>query len=218
MFRFLNLANTLTMVSLVAALTSVAWALHGALGYAMIAMITAGVCDILDGMVARRTTRTPQEHQFGSALDSLVDVCAFGVAPAVLFYAVGMRSIAESILWVAFPLAVVWRVAYFHVVGLEESLDSRRRTYTGLPCTYAALILPAATLCGLYDGRLLRWSVGIAAAATAVLMVSTIAVPRPNRIAYATFLILAAIAIPVFFIYNTKLSPLPFPSTATMTP
>ncbi len=48
----MNLANAITLTSLVAALVGVALAIHGELGYAMIAMIASGLCDIFHGMIA----------------------------------------------------------------------------------------------------------------------------------------------------------------------
>ena len=48
--------------------------------------------DSMDGRVARMTgTNT----EFGVQLDSLADVCSFGIAPAVMAYAWGVRSLAD---------------------------------------------------------------------------------------------------------------------------
>src|ERR1700682_4027490 len=48
--------------------------------------------DSMDGRVARMTgTNT----EFGVQLDSLADVCSFGIAPAVMAYAWGVRSLLE---------------------------------------------------------------------------------------------------------------------------
>ena len=48
--------------------------------------------DSMDGRVARMTgTNT----EFGVQLDSLADVCSFGIAPAVMAYAWGVRSLTD---------------------------------------------------------------------------------------------------------------------------
>jgi CDP-diacylglycerol--serine O-phosphatidyltransferase len=48
--------------------------------------------DSMDGRVARMTgTNT----DFGVQLDSLADVCSFGIAPAVMAYAWGVRSLPD---------------------------------------------------------------------------------------------------------------------------
>src|SRR6267378_2497296 len=73
--------------------------------YAVVASLTGGadsfdraakaiglaiLFDSMDGRVARMTgTNT----EFGVQLDSLADVCSFGIAPAVMAYAWGVRSL-----------------------------------------------------------------------------------------------------------------------------
>ncbi len=60
---------------------SVVATLHGDYRAAAIALGFAFVLDGLDGRIARMTKT---ESDFGRAYDSLADVLAFGVAPAVL--------------------------------------------------------------------------------------------------------------------------------------
>ena len=50
---------------------------------ACVCIFLAGICDMLDGRVARLTGTT---SAFGAQLDSLADVVSFGVAPAWIFY------------------------------------------------------------------------------------------------------------------------------------
>lgn len=57
---------------------------------AAIAIIVAALFDGLDGMIARLTNTS---SDFGRELDSLADVIAFGVAPAVLAYIWGFRML-----------------------------------------------------------------------------------------------------------------------------
>ena len=77
----------------------------------------------------------------GPVLDSLVDACAFGLAPAALLYAYVGTHLA---LLVALSNACVCvlRLAYFERFGLTsvESSDY----YVGLPVTYSALFIPLA--------------------------------------------------------------------------
>jgi CDP-diacylglycerol--serine O-phosphatidyltransferase len=219
MFRFFDIANGLTLTALLAALGSVAFAVHGHVGYALVAMIISGLCDIFDGMLARRLSRSEVEQEFGGTLDSLVDGCAFGFAPSVLFYLAGMQSVPETILWALFPMCVVWRVTYFEVVGLQampanencegaaSAVDSTR-FYTGLPSTYAALLLPLASLLGFVDEHWFRWGVGLTALLLCWLMTSAIRVPKPPPLAYVAFVVMAIVA-SVLFIVNDSLLPAP---------
>jgi CDP-diacylglycerol--serine O-phosphatidyltransferase len=50
---------------------------------ACVCILLAGVCDMLDGRVARLTGTT---SAFGAQLDSLADIVSFGVAPAYIIY------------------------------------------------------------------------------------------------------------------------------------
>jgi len=54
----------------------------------------AVACDGLDGLVARATGTT---SDFGKELDSLADVVTFGVAPAMLAYVWGFRSLWPTV-------------------------------------------------------------------------------------------------------------------------
>lgn len=217
MLRFLDAANALTLVSLVAALSSAALAINGQTGFALVALIVSGICDIFDGMVARRLTRSENAQRFGGTLDSLVDACAFGFAPSVLFYCSGMRSVPEMIIWTLFPISVVWRVTYFEVIGMQSStgngeeepqMPSERpplRFYMGLPATYAALLLPLAAMLGFVGELWFRWGVGLTAGTLCLLMISSIPVPKPRPMAYIVFVLMAIVASTLFITYNTQL-------------
>jgi CDP-diacylglycerol---serine O-phosphatidyltransferase len=62
--------------------------------YAALAIGFAIPFDALDGRIARLTGT---ESEFGRELDSLADVITFGVAPSILAFAWGFRSLPESI-------------------------------------------------------------------------------------------------------------------------
>ena len=54
--------------------------------YAFSCLLVAGVCDLFDGVIARKCKRTKEEKLFGIELDSLVDVFNFIALPiAILF-------------------------------------------------------------------------------------------------------------------------------------
>src|ERR1700731_3577449 len=122
--------------------------------------------DSMDGRVARMTgTNT----EFGVQLDSLADVCSFGIAPAVMAYAWGVRSLPgldtenghhlAEFGWIAclvFLVCCAWRLARFNVQGMAPGGS---KNFVGMP-TPAAAGMIAALVHGfkepLHDWR---WSV-----------------------------------------------------------
>ena len=106
------------------------------------------VFDSLDGRVARMTgTNT----EFGVQFDSLADVVSFGVAPAVLAYAWGVRSVANLapagcarlghfgwLCCLAFLICCAWRLARFNVQGMAPGGS---KYFVGMPTPAAAGVI-----------------------------------------------------------------------------
>jgi CDP-diacylglycerol--serine O-phosphatidyltransferase len=77
----------------------------------------AAVFDVLDGRVARwRHTNSA----LGRELDSLADVISFGVAPAAIAYAAGLRTVLDQIMLMYFALCGLSRLARYNITA--ESL------------------------------------------------------------------------------------------------
>jgi CDP-diacylglycerol--serine O-phosphatidyltransferase len=103
--------------------------------------------DGLDGRIARLTNST---SAFGREFDSLADVITFGVAPAVLAYAWGIRAINEAfgppliehlrqIGWVvtfAYVICGAARLGRFNIEAVKPNTD--RRYFVGMPIPAAA--------------------------------------------------------------------------------
>lgn len=193
MLRFFDAANLVSLAALLAAAAACALAMRGFPAYAMIALIAAGIGDLFDGLIARRLARTEEQRRFGGRLDSLVDACAFGLAPCVLLYAVGFHAWFDSPLLAFFLCCAVWRLAYFDTVGLET--EGNTRYYTGLPTTYVALILPLVFLL-VFAGQ--EWFVNgmrMTVFAIAAAMVSPVRVRKPRGVAYGGFVLLAVVVV-----------------------
>lgn len=107
------------------------------------------VFDSLDGFVAR-AMRTSSE--FGKQFDSLADVISFGIAPAVLAYAWGVRAAALAsgspelrlvqLGWLAgffFLGCCAWRLARFNIQGMGGG----SRYFVGMPTPAAAGMIAA---------------------------------------------------------------------------
>lgn len=142
---FYNYTVILTYMSLISSVAGIYIAFNGKnIGYAVIALMLSGLCDMFDGKIARTRKRTEAEKNFGIQIDSLCDLICFGLLPAVIGYAIGMNKWYHIMILMAFTLAAVIRLAYFNVT--EEERQSKttenRKEYHGLPVTSVALILP----------------------------------------------------------------------------
>ena len=108
--------------------------------------------DGLDGRIARLTNST---SDFGREFDSLADVITFGVAPAFLAYAWGVRGLEEvygtqlvqhlrQIGWIvtfAYVICGAARLARFNIDTVKAS--GNRRYFVGLPIPAAAGVVAA---------------------------------------------------------------------------
>lgn len=89
--------NAITVLALCFGLTGVRFAIGEEWEKALAAIIFAGVLDGLDGRVARLLRA---QSRFGAELDSLSDVIAFGVAPAMVLFLWSLQY-APKFGWVA---------------------------------------------------------------------------------------------------------------------
>jgi len=119
---------------------------------AAIAIGLAYIFDSLDGRLARAMHT---ESPFGREFDSLADIISFGIAPAFLAYAWGVRALAitnapeglhlTQLGWLIgfFYLGCcAWRLARFNIQGMAPGSN---RFFVGMP-TPAAAGLVAATV------------------------------------------------------------------------
>lgn len=196
MLRFFDPANAVTLTGLASALACALLAATARPAWAVIALIVSGLCDFLDGAIARKLDRSEEARRFGGALDTVVDGCAFGLAPAVLLFSVGMRSPLELGVLAGFVGAAVWRLAYFDTVGFAS--EEERRAYTGLPTTYVALVIPLALLAGFAGEQALRLAADLTAVGLAAAMVAPFENPKLGGPWYAVFLLLAALLIAIY--------------------
>lgn len=166
------LPNLITTLGLFAGFSAIVSAMNGRYEMAAILVFVAAALDAVDGRIARLTKTT---SKFGAEYDSLSDLVAFGVAPAILIYMWSLSSYGKWGWLVAFLYVVcgALRLARFNVqIGLIES-----RVFNGLPIPGAACVLAATVL--LYyklggEGRFESFSVLAGVFALSLLMVSSI--------------------------------------------
>ena len=138
--RQLDLANILTLTGLIVSFCSVIFAVGGQFYVAIVLMMLAGIIDLFDGLVARKIIRTELQAEVGKQLDSLVDVCSFGFAPAIFFFFFGLNDPIAIAIIIFYLGANALRLAYFNATGLVSNVG--KDYFTGLPVTYAALFIP----------------------------------------------------------------------------
>ena len=144
---------------------------------AFIYIVLSLIADGLDGRVARLTNTT---SKFGVEFDSLADIVAFGVAPAMmLFFAIGENygrfGALVSGLFVVFGAI---RLARFNVTTGE--LDPRY--FIGLPIPTAAVVLGSWIMLDIKYGSNFDFLILIGALFLAFLMVSNFRYPSFKKI------------------------------------
>jgi CDP-diacylglycerol--serine O-phosphatidyltransferase len=131
-------ANFITSTNLALGILSILLSFNHIFKWSEIALIAAVLTDRLDGSTARRMGIT---SHFGKELDSLSDLVSFGVAPAILVYAlvfdtsplpgVNLAGIVSSVLYV---ICGALRLARFNVMNISTG-------YIGVPITFAGGLL-----------------------------------------------------------------------------
>ena len=144
------LPNLLTTIALFSGFYAIVQAVGGSFEQAAIGIFVALVFDGLDGRVAR-LTRT--QSAFGAEYDSLADMVAFGVAPALVVYVwalkdfAGMDKIALLGPWLSTKLGWIAAFVYCACAALRlarfnTTLDlADKRFFQGLPSPAAACLV-----------------------------------------------------------------------------
>ena len=126
----------------------------GAMAYFWAAAALAPVAfafDVLDGKIARAR----QEHSIlGRELDSLADVISFGVAPAALAFAAGLRGGWDWVILVYFVCCGVSRLARFNVTAEQLSAGGAKVKYfEGTPIPTSVVLVALLAVCA-WQGRI----------------------------------------------------------------
>ena len=164
------LPNLFTTAALFSGFYAIVSAMDGNFTHAAVAVFVAMVLDGLDGRVARLTNT---QSAFGAEYDSLSDMVAFGVAPAVVVFSWALTDMGK----------VGWLFAFIYVAGAALRLarfnthigDDDGRYFTGLPSPSGAGLV-AGMVWSLsdfgIDGANISVLVGIMTALGGLLMVS----------------------------------------------
>lgn len=150
------LPNLFTTASLFCGLLAIIHIFEAHYELACTLILVSIVMDTLDGRIAR-LTRT--QSAFGLNYDSLSDLVAFGVAPAMLIFT-WLQAISDSSSYrvatgvsILFAICGALRLARFNVQVVREE----RKKFLGLPIPAAAGTVVATFLALWRSGLLLEW-------------------------------------------------------------
>ena len=137
--------NSISGTNLILGVLSIFESVAGNFEWAAIYIILAVAVDACDGRAARALGVA---GKFGVEMDSLCDVCSFGVAPAVMMYYYGMTDfgIWGQLIAALFPVWGALRLARFNInADVIHGAYSRRCLRSG--CVRAFRLRRAAELC-----------------------------------------------------------------------
>ena len=157
---------------------------------AMILFLVAGVCDMLDGMVARMMKRDKDEELFGIQLDSLADTVDFVVFPIFMGLTLGFSEWYQLIGYILLAMAGVQRLCHFNVLVINKKDKGPVKYYSGLPVTSTSITIPFIYLISTilfninHDINVFEVLYTMVIYASAILFVLNIKVPKPRGKAY----------------------------------
>lgn len=166
MIGFYDYTVWLTYISFLSACTGIFLTLSNEMPVmGIVCLLVSGLCDAFDGKVAStKKNRTEYGKKYGIQIDSLSDVVAFGILPAVIGVEVFRQykleikgadnngvifvTVVAFIITLMYMLAAYIRLAYYNVSEEERQKveTGKRENYTGLPVTSAALVFPLLCL------------------------------------------------------------------------
>ncbi len=174
------LPNLFTTAALFSGFYAVLAAINGQFEKAAVAIFIAMILDGLDGRVARLTNT---QTAFGAEYDSLSDMVAFGLAPALVMYE-----------WALQPLGKIgWLAAFVYTAGAALRLarfNSRLEVadsnfFQGLPSPSAAAIVASSVWVAVdnsIDAVQVAWVAAVITGGCGLLMVSNVRYPSFKHI------------------------------------
>jgi len=137
---YLTLANGLGGAG--AVLAALGYMSNGRPALLVLALALYPIClamDFLDGRVARARGKS---SALGADLDSLADVISFGVAPAAIGFAAGLRGGWDVIPLLFLVACAIGRLARYNVTSAALADESGKvRYFEGIPVTGSLLVV-----------------------------------------------------------------------------
>lgn len=183
--------SIITILALCLGITSIRYSLDGKFNIAVALIIIAAFLDGLDGKIARLLNST---SEFGAQLDSLADLCNFGVAPGIAVYLWSLKEIPYK--GVGWAIVLVYiacsalRLARFNVLqNVDDDKDNeiKNNFFVGMPMPVAAglLLIPMTCSFELFNNKVFifsYWFVAIYMTIIGLLMISKIPIYSAKKI------------------------------------
>ena len=172
------LPNFITTMSLFCGFYSISFSLKGNYYMAAVLILIAGFIDGIDGRVARMANSV---SEFGKEYDSLSDVIAFGVSPAIMAYLWQLNQYGRFgfIACFLFVACGALRLARFNT-----DTSHNLTTFTGLPIPIAAAAVTSVVLLSKVVGSIPSLALLGGMYILSFMMVSTIRFPSFKHISY----------------------------------
>ena len=197
------LPNLLTTAALFSGFYAIVAAMKGNFESSAIAIFVAMIADGLDGRVARLTNT---QSAFGAQYDSLSDMVAFGLAPALSMYSWSLFHLGKVGWLVSFlyTAATALRLARFNTQVIDK------RYFQGLPSPSAAGIVASIIwLASTYDinGATLTLPVAVSSIFISGFMVSAIRYSSFKNIDFKGKVPFVTVVVAVFIITAVAFEP-----------
>ena len=170
-----SIPNSITSLNLICGSAGIICAFEGRIDISFILMLSAAVCDFLDGFSARALKAY---SPMGKELDSLADMISFGLLPSIMLYRL-MFELGGNSFWNYIPMII----AVFSALRLAKfNIDERQtENFIGLATPASAMICGSLAYYVLHepDSNLTSWAQGnifipLLAVILSVLLVSEI--------------------------------------------
>lgn len=149
--------NAVTALALCSGLTAVRFAIAGDWPAACYAILIAAVLDGMDGRIARALRG---QTRFGAELDSLSDVIAFGVSPAIIVHLWSLQHWPRLgwLFALGYAVCMALRLARFNArIDAEDQPHKSAGFLTGVPAPAGAGLMLLPIFLWLAGGRQWTW-------------------------------------------------------------
>lgn len=175
------LPNLFTTASLFAGFLGMLWAIEGRFDMTALAILFSCLFDGLDGKVARLTGTS---SDFGVQFDSLSDLVAFGVTPALMVYQWQLSRFGRLGILAAFMLVAcgALRLARFNV--MSGGASTSKKFFVGLPIPAAGCML---ALTFMFERYLPDGFAAVVMSRACLILVYLLSFLMVSRVRYASF-------------------------------
>lgn len=179
--QLIRLPDLITILNILFGFTAILLVLNGYVYDAIILILAAALADGVDGAVARRF----ESGVFGEHLDSFADIISFGVAPAVIYYAIASdyQHAVVCAVSAAYLICGTLRLVRFGIIDIP--------VFRGLPITAAGTF--AVLSLYIVDSQYLPIAATCIFAMLSVLMISSVQYPKVRSM--GILMLLAAVFI-----------------------